>query len=228
MMRSWWDTTPSAFAFARDPDGSPAAFQCLCEATSGPDLGRFGSTRPGRGEVARLPARLLSADPVAATWRAHLRTNPVPRAARPPGRHRQRYPPGAGRICGPGRTREAVAEMRLTVRDGLATVFVAAAAAAVVYLLWVTGTAMTGWSVRVTAAVVFALGFAACLSDQKQMAVVYGAAGEGPRPASAYAVLASAIGALALAAEVIALVAGSVAMLATLVASMGGRSAKTA
>src|ERR1035441_3872429 len=40
--------------------------------------------------------------------------------------------------------------MRLTVRDGLATVFVAAALA--VYLLWVSGAAMTGWSVRVAAA----------------------------------------------------------------------------
>src|SRR5262249_3468988 len=36
------------------------AFQCLCEATS-------------------VPARLLNADPVVATWREHLRTNPVPR-----------------------------------------------------------------------------------------------------------------------------------------------------
>ena len=45
---------------ARDPDGSPAAFQYLCEATS-------------------VPAWLLAADPVAATWREHLRANPVPR-----------------------------------------------------------------------------------------------------------------------------------------------------
>ena len=37
--------------------------------------------------------------------------------------------------------------MRLTIRDGLATLLVAAAW--VVYLLWVTGAAMTGWSVRV-------------------------------------------------------------------------------
>jgi hypothetical protein len=51
---------PSAFRVARDPDGSPAAFQCLCEATS-------------------VPAWLLAADPVAATWREHLRANPVPR-----------------------------------------------------------------------------------------------------------------------------------------------------
>ena len=60
VMRSWWDAMPSAFRVARDPDGSPAAFQCLCEATS-------------------VPARLLAADPVAATWREHLRANPVPR-----------------------------------------------------------------------------------------------------------------------------------------------------
>jgi transcriptional regulator/AAA ATPase-like protein len=60
LTRSWWDAMPSAFRVARDPDGSPAAFQCLCEATS-------------------VPAWLLSADPVAATWREHLRANPVPR-----------------------------------------------------------------------------------------------------------------------------------------------------
>jgi DNA-binding winged helix-turn-helix (wHTH) protein len=60
VMRSWWDTMPSAFRVARDPDGSPAAFQCLCEATC-------------------VPAWLLAADPVAATWREHLRANPVPR-----------------------------------------------------------------------------------------------------------------------------------------------------
>lgn len=110
--------------------------------------------------------------------------------------------------------------MRLTIRDGLATVFVAAAAA--VYVPWVTGAALTGWSVRVTAAVVFALGWAACMTDQKQMAVVYGAAGEGPRPPAAYAVLVSVIGALALVAGVIALVTGSAALLATLAGSMAG------
>jgi hypothetical protein len=63
--------------------------------------------------------------------------------------------------------------MRLTIRDGVATLLVATAT--VVYILWVTGAAMAGWSARLTAAVVFALGFAACVTDQKQMAVVYGA-----------------------------------------------------
>jgi hypothetical protein len=51
---------PSAFRVARDSAGSPAAFQCLCEATA-------------------VPAWLLATDPVAATWREHLRANPVPR-----------------------------------------------------------------------------------------------------------------------------------------------------
>jgi len=60
VLRSWWETMPSAFCVARDADGIPAAFQCLCEATS-------------------VPAGLLAADPVAATWREHLRANPVPR-----------------------------------------------------------------------------------------------------------------------------------------------------
>lgn len=110
--------------------------------------------------------------------------------------------------------------MRLTIRDGLATVFVAAAAA--VYVPWVTGAALTGWSVRVTAAVVFALGWAACMADQKQMALVYGVTREGWRLPTAYAVLVSALGALALVAGVIALVTGSAALLATLAASMAG------
>jgi hypothetical protein len=110
--------------------------------------------------------------------------------------------------------------MRLTIRDGLATVFVAVAAA--VYVPWVTGAALTGWSVRVTAAVVFALGWAACMTDQKQLAVVYGASSEGRRPPAAYVVLVSAIGAVALVAGVIALVTSSAALLATLAASMAG------
>jgi hypothetical protein len=110
--------------------------------------------------------------------------------------------------------------MRLTIRDGLATLFVAAAAA--VYVPWLTGAAFTGWSVRVTAAVVFALGWAACMTDQKQLAVVYRVSSEGSRPPAAYAVLVSAIGAVALVTGVIALVTGSAALLATLAASMAG------
>jgi len=122
-------------------------------------------------------------------------------------------------IFGPGGKGEE-AEMRLTIRDGLATLFVAAAAA--VYLAWVTGAAMTSWSARVTAAVVFGLGFAACLTDRQQMAVAYGAAREGPRPSAAYVAVTSASGGLALVTGVIALVTGSAAMLAVLAASVAG------
>jgi hypothetical protein len=110
--------------------------------------------------------------------------------------------------------------MRLTIGDGLATLFVAAAAA--IYAMWVSGTAMTGLSTRVIAAVLFRLGWVACITDQKQMAVVYGATRERPRPPVAYIVLVSAIGTLALVTGVIALVTGSEAMLATLAASIAG------
>ena len=110
--------------------------------------------------------------------------------------------------------------MRLTIRDGLATMFVAAAAA--VYVPWLTGAAMTGWSARVIAAVVFGLGFAACLTDQTQMAVVYGATHEGPRQPMAYGMLVSVLGALALVSGAIALVTGNAVMLAALAASMAG------
>jgi len=109
--------------------------------------------------------------------------------------------------------------MRLSIRDGLATVWVAAAAA--VYLLWATGAAMTAWSARTVAILVFALGWAACVTDQKQIAGVYDAVGDS-RPPAAYVVIVSAIGVLALVTGVLALVTGSTAMLATLAASMGG------
>ncbi len=115
--------------------------------------------------------------------------------------------------------------MHLTIRDGLATLFVVTAA--VVYLAWLAGAAMTGWSVRGIAIVVFALGFAACLTDQKQMAVVYGAQRDGPQrdgpqPPVSYVVLTSAVGAVALVAGVITLVTGSSAMLAAVAAAVAG------
>jgi hypothetical protein len=96
------------------------------------------------------------------------------------------------------------------------------AAAAAVYVPWLTGAAMTGWSARVIAAVVSGLGFAACLTDQTQMAVVYGATHECPRPPMAYGMLVSALGALALVSGAIALVTGNAVMLAALAASMAG------
>ena len=107
--------------------------------------------------------------------------------------------------------------MRLKVRDVLATLFVAAAAA--LYGMWVTGAALAGLSTRVIAVVVFGLGWAACVTDQKEMAVVFGADRTRPRPPAAYAVLASAIGALALVTGIITLVTASRTTLAMLTAA---------
>ena len=57
MMRRWWETMPSAFRVARDPDGSPAAFQCLCEATAVPP-GSWPQTRwPRHGVSTCVPTR---------------------------------------------------------------------------------------------------------------------------------------------------------------------------
>lgn len=110
--------------------------------------------------------------------------------------------------------------MRLSIRDGVATLFVATAA--VVYGLWVTGAALGGWSVREAAAVVFALGFATCVTDQKEMAVVYGALPGVRRPPALYAMLVSVLGATALTAGVTALVTGSKAWVAALMAAEVG------
>jgi hypothetical protein len=108
--------------------------------------------------------------------------------------------------------------MRLSVRDGLATMFVAAAV--VVYGLWASGAALASWSAREIATAVFALGFITCVTDQKQMAVVYGAASGQRRPPTAYTALVSVLGAAALAAGIIALVTGSTAMVAALTAAV--------
>jgi hypothetical protein len=106
--------------------------------------------------------------------------------------------------------------MRLTWRDALATLFVAAAAA--LYGLWQTGTAAAGTSTRVLGAVVFGLGWAGCMSDQREMASVYGAGGRRRAP-MAYVVVASLLGVVALAAGIITLVSASETMLAILVAA---------
>ena len=97
--------------------------------------------------------------------------------------------------------------MRLTWRDGSATLLVAAAAA--VYALWATSTALAGTSTTVIAAVVFGLGWAACLTDQREMQIVYGADPQHPRSPLGYIVLTSAIGVLTLGAGIAALVIAS-------------------
>ena len=107
--------------------------------------------------------------------------------------------------------------MRLTWRDGVATVSVAAAGG--LYALWLTGTGMAGTSTRVLGAIVFALGWVGCTSNQAAMAEVFGV-GAPRRAPMGYVVMASIIGAVALVAGVITVVTGSEAMLATLVIAM--------
>lgn len=107
--------------------------------------------------------------------------------------------------------------MRFTRRDGLATVFVAWAT--VLYALWLNGTVAQDESTRVLGAIVFGLGYAACMSNQSEMAVVYGVGARKGAPIG-YVVLSSLLGGLALVAAVITIVSGNEAMLATLVAAM--------
>lgn len=103
--------------------------------------------------------------------------------------------------------------MRLSWRDGLATVFVAAAG--VLYALWLAGTDLLGISeTRVVAGVVLGLGLAASVT-----AVVYGVGAGLLRANKAYLTIASLIGLAALIAGVIALATDNEAMLATLVAA---------
>ena len=108
--------------------------------------------------------------------------------------------------------------MRLTWKDGLATLLVAAAA--VLYALWATGALMPGVSTRWMTVIAFALGVAACTANQHELGEVYGATREGPRPSGLYIALATALGVVMLAAGILAFVLASEAMLATLVAAM--------
>src|SRR5271166_1743610 len=108
--------------------------------------------------------------------------------------------------------------MRLTWRDGSAALLVAAAAT--VYALWTTGAAMASTSTTVIAAVVFGLGWAACLTDQREMQVVYGADGRRPRAPLGYIVLTSAVGVMTLGAGIAALVIASNTMLVILLTGM--------
>jgi hypothetical protein len=106
--------------------------------------------------------------------------------------------------------------MRLTMKDALATLAVAAAAS--IYGLWASGAAMSSASTRLVAAVVFALGWAACTSATAEIKSIYGPDTR-RRPAMTYVVAASVVGGVALVAGLLALVTASEAMLATLVVS---------
>jgi len=108
--------------------------------------------------------------------------------------------------------------MRLTWRDGLATVFVGAAV--LLYLLspsdiWLFG--LTGS--QGLAVAIFALGVGACYTTLSQMKDVYGYEGR-ERPPLLYVVLSSLLGAVMLVAGMIAISGGSAAALATLTGAM--------
>lgn len=85
---------------------------------------------------------------------------------------------------------------RLSGADVMATLLVGSAATA--SILWFTDIALTGWSTRLLAAVVFALGYLTCMTARARMAQVYGVQGEHLAP-MAYLVVSSALGAAALA-----------------------------
>jgi hypothetical protein len=108
--------------------------------------------------------------------------------------------------------------MRLTWKDGLATLLVATAA--VLYALWAAGALMPGVSTRWMTVIAFALGAAACTANQRELGEVYGATREGPRPSGLYIALATALGIVMLVASILAFVLASETMLATLVAAM--------
>lgn len=80
------------------------------------------------------------------------------------------------------------------------------------YALWLTGTGMAGTSTRVIGAMVFALGWMGCTSNQAAMAEVFGV-GAPRRAPMGYVVMASIIGAVALVAGVITIVTGNEATL---------------
>jgi hypothetical protein len=78
--------------------------------------------------------------------------------------------------------------MRLSWRDGLATLLVAAAAGR--YALWATGAAMAGVPARWTTVIASALGMAGCTANQLDLGEVYGAAPAAPAPARCVVLLA--------------------------------------
>jgi hypothetical protein len=101
-------------------------------------------------------------------------------------------------------------------RDALATLFVGAAVA--IYLLAATGTALQTLSTRTLAALIFALGAAACASTGERMAEAFST--KGNPPLVLYAAVASLVGAVALITGVGAIITASEKMLDVLVPSI--------
>jgi hypothetical protein len=79
---------------------------------------------------------------------------------------------------------------------------------------------MASTSATVIAAVLFGLGWAACLTDQREMQIVYGADRQHPRPPLGYIVLTSAIGVMTLGAGIAALVIATATTVVILLAGL--------
>jgi hypothetical protein len=101
--------------------------------------------------------------------------------------------------------------------DVVATITVAGATTA--YALWLTDVALTGISTRAMAVLVFALGWAGCMTVGNRMGALYGAAGS-PLRQRVYAVTTSLLGAVALVSGVAAIVTAGQTALAVLVLAM--------
>ncbi len=108
--------------------------------------------------------------------------------------------------------------MRLTWKDGLATIFVGIAVA--VYGFWMAGGEVLGLaSTRAVSTLVLILGIAGCFAARSFFEVIYGADRRG-RPSTPYVVLVTTIGIVALGAATVALIGGSTVALTTLIIAM--------
>jgi hypothetical protein len=108
--------------------------------------------------------------------------------------------------------------MGLTWKDGLATVFVGAAA--LLYMLFQGGVTVAGLSgPRALTVAIFALGIGGCYTAKSHMEDVYGVGGRA-RPPLLYIVLVSVLGGAMLVAGLAAFSGGSASALATLTGAM--------
>ena len=107
--------------------------------------------------------------------------------------------------------------MRLSWKDGLATVLVAVAV--VSFAVWSAGASIAGISGRGLVVAIFLLGIAGCYTAQSQFGILYDVTGTA-RPPLVYVVLVSMLGALATVAGTVALIVGGGLAVTTLLLAM--------
>ncbi len=108
--------------------------------------------------------------------------------------------------------------MRLTWKDGLATIFVGSAVA--VYGFWMDAVEVFGLAItRAVSTEVLILGIAGCFAARSSFEAIYGI-GRGGRPSTPYVVAVTTIGIVALAAAIVALIGASTVALTILVIAM--------